>query len=282
QELRLGLEVEVGEEALDGLRTHAALEVVAEPLPERAVHQVVGHELLHVQLLERLEHLVQVVGLAAGRLGEALDVALGLPAGRGELGALGPLALQLAQALLELGQALADLVVAAPVDLALLLVDLLLDVREVLVAALLVHARDDVRGEVDDPLEVLRGDVEQVAEAGRDALEVPDVGDRRGELDVAHPLAADLGPGDLHTAPLADDPLEPDALVLAAVALPVAGRPEDPLVEQAVLLRLQRPVVDRLRLLDLAVGPRADLVTGGQADPELVEVVDVQQVFSLP
>ena len=83
---------------------------------------------------------------------------------------------------------------------------------------------------------------------------------------------------DLHAAALADDALESDPLVLAAVALPVPRGTEDALAEQAVLLRLQRPVVDRLRLLDLTVGPCADLVRGGQADPELIEVVHVQHV----
>src|SRR5207244_2555855 len=48
--------------------------------------------------------------------------------------------------------------------------------------------------------------------------------------------------------------------------------------EQAVLLGLQRAVVDGLRLLHLAVGPRADLIRGGQADTELIEVVDVQHL----
>ena len=73
----------------------------------------------------------------------------------------------------------------------------------------------------------------------------------RGQVDVAHPLAADLGAGDLDAAALADDALVTDALVLAAVALPVLGRTEDALAEQAVLLRLERAVVDRLGLGDL-------------------------------
>src|SRR5439155_19965806 len=152
-----------------------------------------------------------------------------------------------------------------------------------------VHAGDHVRSEVDDPLEVLRGDVEQVAQPRRDALEVPDVRDRRGQLDVAHPLPSHLGPGDLHAAPLADDPLEPDPLVLPAVALPVAGGTEDPLAEQAVTLGLEGAVVDGLRLLHLAVGPGSDLIVRGQADPELVKVIDVKhlsarcfRVHSLP
>src|SRR5439155_14571899 len=116
----------------------------------------------------------------------------------------------------------------------------------------------------------------QVPEARGNALEVPDVGDRGGQLDVAHPLAANLGARDLDAAPLADDALEPHPLVLAAVAFPVPGRTEDALAEQAVLLRLQRPVVDGLRLLDLAVRPGPDLIGVGQPDPQFIKVVDVQ------
>src|SRR5204863_7450894 len=114
------------------------------------------------------------------------------------------------------------------------------------------------------------------------ALEVPDVRDGSGQLDVAHPLAPDLGARDLHAAPLADDALEPDTLVLPAVALPVPGGTEDALAEQAVLLRLQGPVVDGLRLLDLAVGPRPDLVRRGQPYPQFVEVVHVEHLGPRP
>ena len=81
---------------------------------------------------------------------------------------------------------------------------------------------------------------------------------RRGQLDVAHPLAADLCPGDLDAAAVADLALVADLLILAAVALPVLRRPEDSFAEQAVPLRLQGPVVDRLRLFDFAVRPFAD------------------------
>src|SRR5699024_6547440 len=98
-----------------------------------------------------------------------------------------------------------------------------------------------------------------------------------GELDVPHPLTADLGAGDLHTAALADDALEPDPLVLSAVALPVPGRAEDLLAEEAVLLRLEGAVVDGLWLLHLAVRPGADLVRGRETDTWLVEDVDVEQ-----
>ena len=119
---------------------------------------------------------------------------------------------------------------------------------------------DQVGREVDDLLEVLGRQVEQVAQPARDALEVPDVGDRSGQLDVAHPLTAHLGAGHLDAAALADDALEADALVLAAVALPVPGGTEDLLAEEPVLLRLQGAVVDGLGLLHLTVRPLADVV----------------------
>ena len=165
-------------------------------------------------------------------------------------------------------------------DLLALDADLGLERRQVAVARLLVDRGDHVGREVDDLLEVLRGQVEQVAQPARDALEVPDVRDRRGQLDVAHPLTTHLGAGDLDAAALADDALEADPLVLAAVALPVPGRTEDLLAEEPVLLRLERAVVDGLRLLDLAVRPLTDVVRGGEADAQLVEEVDVEQDVS--
>jgi hypothetical protein len=144
---------------------------------------------------------------------------------------------------------------------------------EIAVTSILVDRDDHVRGEVDDLLEVLRRHVQQVAQARRDALEVPDVGDGSGELDVTHALTADGALGDLHAATLADDALEADTLVLAAGALPVAGRPEDLLSEEAVLLGLERAVVDGFGLLHLTVRPRADVICGGQADAKLIESV---------
>src|SRR6202043_122807 len=99
-----------------------------------------------------------------------------------------------------------------------------------------------------------------------------DVRNRRGEVDVTHALAAHLLPRHLDAAALADDALVPDALVLPAVALPVARRSEDALAEEAVALRLQRAVVDRLGLGDLTRGPVADLLAGSEPDPDRGEI----------
>jgi hypothetical protein len=112
--------------------------------------------------------------------------------------------------------------------------------------------------EVEDPLQIAQRHVQHQADAGRQRLQEPDMRDRRGQLDVAHPLAADLLQRDFHAAFLADDAAILHALVLAAEALVVLDRPEDTRAEQAVTLGLERPVVDRLGLLDLAVGPRED------------------------
>src|SRR5688572_11235256 len=153
--------------------------------------------------------------------------------------------------------------------------DLVLEVGEILLALLAIDLCDDRSGEVENLLELARGDVEQVADTARNTLEEPDVRDRRREVDVTHALAPNLLPRHLDAAALADDPLVADALVLAAIALPVLGRTEDALAEEAVTLGLERAVVDRLRLRDLTGRPIADLLRRGEADPDRVEVVDI-------
>ena len=229
-----------------------------------------------VQLAEGVEHLVQPVDLALRPVADLAHLALAALFDLAAHVGLGALGLQLGQVGLELGGPLLDLRVAAVLGLPLLGEDLVLDRREVAVTRLGVDAGDHVRREVDDLLEVLRRQVEQVAQPARHTLEVPDVRHRGGQLDVAHPLTADLGPGHLDAAALTDDALEPDPLVLTAVALPVPLRTEDLLAEEPVLLRLEGAVVDRLRLLDLAVRPLTDVVGGGEADAQLVEEVDVE------
>src|SRR3989442_11235369 len=76
---------------------------------------------------------------------------------------------------------------------------------------------------------------------------------------------------DLDAALVAHDAGELHALVLAARALVVLGRPEDAGAEQPVALGLERPVVDGLRLLHLAVRPVADLLGRGELDANRVE-----------
>jgi hypothetical protein len=117
--------------------------------------------------------------------------------------------------------------------------------------------KHDIGFEVEDALEILERHIHQEADARGQRLQEPDMRDGSGELDMAHALAPDAGERDFDAALLADHALELHALVLAAQALVVLDRPEDAGAEQAVALRLERAVVDRLGLLDLAERPGA-------------------------
>ena len=100
--------------------------------------------------------------------------------------------------------------------------------------------------------------------------------DRRGEFDVTHALAANLRARDLNAALVADRSGMTDTLVLSAVALEVLGRTEDALAEEPAVLRLQCSIVDRLWLGYLTVRPAPDRLGRCKADPNGVEVVDVE------
>ncbi len=200
-----------------------------------------------------------------------------------DLRVAGAFLLELLELVLQRLEATVDVEVALLLDVGDLLRHLVLEGRQVLVALLLVDPGHQVRGEVDDLLQLLGlellaglGAHQQVGEPRTGTPQVPDVDHRGGQLDVPHAVAADLGPRDLDATALADDALEAHALVLAAVALPVLGRTEDLLAEEAVLLRAQGAVVDGLGLLHLAVRPAADGIPGGQADAQLIKGVHVQ------
>ncbi len=275
QQLGLGVDVEGLDQLLDRLGTHGTLEVLAIAVDQLAVEVLVDDQLLDSQLGEGGPDLVEPVQLTLGPVTQLTHLALAaVPHLALDVG-LGALVLELLHVGLELLRPGLQIGVALILDGLLLDDHLGLERGELVVPHLGVDAGDHVRREVDDLLEILGRQIEQVAQARRNTLEVPDVCDGGGQLDVTHPLTTHLGASDLDAATLADDALEPDALVLAAVALPVASRSEDLLAEQAVLLGLERAVVDGLRLLDLAEGPVTDVVRGGQADAEFIEEVDV-------
>ncbi len=127
---------------------------------------------------------------------------------------------------------------------------------------------------VDDFFKIAGLHVQKVAQAAGHGLEEPDVDDRRGEIDVAHALAAHAAVSHLDSAAVADDALVFCALVLAAGAFPVAFRPEDTFAEQAVAFRTVGAIVDRLRLFDFAKGPRTNVVRGGEGNLDGAVVID--------
>src|ERR1700692_4858238 len=95
--------------------------------------------------------------------------------------------------------------------------------------------------------------------------------DRGCERDVAHALAPHARQRHLDAALLADDALVLHPLIFAAQALVVLDRPEAARAEQAVTLRLERAVIDRLGLLDLAERPRKNLFGARDRDLDLIE-----------
>jgi hypothetical protein len=68
---------------------------------------------------------------------------------------------------------------------------------------------------------------------------------------MTHPLAAYFGMGYLDTAAVTYNTAETNALILAACALEVLDRAEDSLAKESVALRLERPVINCLRLGNL-------------------------------
>ena len=107
------------------------------------------------------------------------------------------------------------------------------------------------------------------------------MGYRHGEGDVTHPLAAHLLLGNLHITSVADDSAVADSLVLAAVALVVLGRTENLLAEESVPFRLVGPVVDGLRLEDLAAGTCGDVLRRSERDAYRLEVALYFVVFAI-
>ena len=117
---------------------------------------------------------------------------------------------------------------------------------------------DDVVGEVEHFFQHSGRDVQHQPHPAGDALEIPDVGDRRCQFDMADAFAPDLALGHFHAAAVADFSFVADLLILAAMAFPVFRGSEDPFAEKAVPFGLQRPVVDGFGLFHFAVGPAED------------------------
>ena len=131
---------------------------------------------------------------------------------------------------------------------------------------------DDIRLVVEYALEVFHLDAQQRTDTARQRVHVPDVRDRRDQVDVAHAGTAYFRRRDFDAALFTDDTLVAHLLIFAAETFVVADRAEDLRAEQPVALRFQRPVVDRLGLFDFAVAPGEDLLRARQAKLQLFDV----------
>src|SRR5690606_33465890 len=77
---------------------------------------------------------------------------------------------------------------------------------------------------------------------------------------------------------VADDPAIAHILVFAAIALKVARRAKDRLAEEAIFLRTQTAIVDRLGLGNLPIRPRPNFLGRCQADTQCAKVFRLQGV----
>ena len=124
---------------------------------------------------------------------------------------------------------------------------------------------DDVLLVVEDRPKGRNGKIEEKPHTGRDRSIVPDVRHRRGELDVSHPFTAHLEVGYLDAAPVAYDAPVPDRFEFTAVTFPLLLWYRRSAHRTTVFFGTQSPVVDGLRFLNLAVGPRAEPAPARQA-----------------
>src|SRR4029453_11956407 len=235
QGLGLSLHVKGLKTLLDRLGTHGAFEVHAVAVTQFAVQALVALKVSDLEVLEAVPDLLKALDIGVGTLADVRHLAVCGVAGLLLVGSLGAFTFKTGKLVFKVAGDRGDVAVAAVHQLLLLEVVLDLEVRQFSVAVFRVNAGDHVGSEVDDLLKVLRSQVQEVAQARGNALEVPDVGYGRSQFDVAHALTTHLGAGDFNATTLTDDALEADALVLAAVAFPVAGRTEDLLAEKTVL-----------------------------------------------
>jgi len=130
---------------------------------------------------------------------------------------------------------------------------------------------------IDDAFQMTGGHVQCQPDAGGHALEKPDMADRHGQFDMAHALAAHAGERDLDAAAIADDAAMLDALEFAARTFPVFDRAENTFAEQAAFFRLERTIINCLRVLYLAFAPGADGIRGRNSDSYIIYLVNLVQ-----
>ncbi len=138
EELLLLLEVEVGDEVLDRLGPHSSLEVLAVAVLELAPLNLVVDDLLHVEVLEQLEDVSRHSDVPLGTLAYFLLLALALILGRCLLGAASLAGLHLLETSFRLLEDLLETAVPVGLEARDLVLDLLLEIGEVLMALVLI------------------------------------------------------------------------------------------------------------------------------------------------
>ena len=133
----------------------------------------------------------------------------------------------------------------------------------------------DILGEIQHLLQLAGGHIQDKSHARRNALEIPNVRYRRCQFDMTHALTAHFRAGNFYATAFTHLAFVADAFVATAMALPVFGRPENLLAEQAVPFRFEGAIVDGFRLQHLAVGPAANLLRRGQPNTNGIKYIEL-------
>ncbi len=116
-----------------------------------------------------------------------------------------------------------------------------------------------------------------MADARRQSFEKPNVRTWAGQIDVTQTLATNLCLRHFHAAFVADHAAMLHAFVFAAETFPISHRTKDARAEKPVTLRLERAVVDRLRLWS----PRHATIAGScPATPARYELLQSQELIA--
>ena len=135
----------------------------------------------------------------------------------------------------------------------------------------------DISCKIQDFLQRTGRNVQYQTHPAGNPLEIPDMGDRRRQINVAHPVPADFGFSDFNAATVAYYAFVTNPFVFAAMTFPVTGWPEDFLAKQAVTFWFQCAIIYRFRLFYFTVGPARNLFGRGQANPHRIEIIHILQ-----
>ena len=152
-------------------------------------------------------------------------------------------------------RALLDHLLQLDVDLGFGVAQIFLEALQRAIARVVVHVRDDILRKIQHAVQIAARNIQQKTHVAGHAARVPDVGNRRGQLNVAQALPAHGRTRNLNAAFVTHNAPVADILVLATVTLPVPRRTKDGLAKQTILLRPQPAIVDGFRLGDLTIGP---------------------------
>ena len=137
----------------------------------------------------------------------------------------------------------------------------------------------NIRFKVQNAFDIAQRHVQHQTQTAWQRLQKPDMGARRGQIDVPHALATHFGLGDFNATLLADHTTVLQTLVLTAQAFVIFDRSENFGAKQTIALRLERAVVNGFWFFNFTKRPRTDLLGRGHADFDGIEMLIGRELF---